>query len=163
MPAHVVAYVGPHTEQDALTFVVARAVLMGSAEVAGYDRPVDGADDLAERDVVGRAGQDVAPAHAPLRSDQPGTLERQQDLLEVGLGQARALSDVAHRGRGAPVLGMECEREQCPGCVIAPGRDLHPAIVRERLASARPVTATPGDRRLNVRHSYRGGGLVVWA
>ena len=52
----------------------------------------------ARRDLVGVAGEHVAAADAPLGAHQPGALERQQDLLEVGLGEAGALGDVAHRG-----------------------------------------------------------------
>ena len=47
--AHVLADVGPDGQQHALALVVAGAVGVGLAEVAGHDRPVDRADDLAER------------------------------------------------------------------------------------------------------------------
>lgn len=85
MLAYVAAHFGPDGEEHALAFVVASAVLVGLAEVAGLDRPVDGADDLAESDVGRRAGQDVAAADPPLRADQAGSFECQQDLLQVGL------------------------------------------------------------------------------
>ena len=71
---------------------------MGCAEVAGRDRAVDRGDDLGQGDLLGRPGQDVAAAHAPLGADQAGALEGEQDLLEVGLGQPGALGDVPHRG-----------------------------------------------------------------
>ena len=93
---------GPDRQQHALALVVARAVLVRLAEVADGDGPVDRADDVAEGDRAGLAGQHVAAAHAPLRAHQAGALEREEDLLEVGLGQARALGDVAHRGRARP-------------------------------------------------------------
>ena len=48
---------------------------------------------------AGVAGEHVAAADAALGAHQPGALEGEQDLLEVGLGQAGALGDVAHRRR----------------------------------------------------------------
>ena len=52
---------------------------------------------------LGRAGQHVAAADAALRAHQPGALQGEQDLLEVRLGKAGALGDVAHR-RGAGLV-----------------------------------------------------------
>ncbi len=71
--------------------------------------------------------EDVAAADAALGAHEPGALERQQDLLEVRLGQAGAFRDVAHRGRtaarcAAPAtaalgtrsrLGWRCARLHC--------------------------------------------------
>ena len=111
--AHVLADVGPDGQQHALALVVAGAVLVGLAEVADHDRPVDGADDLAEGDLLRVAGQHVAAADAPLRAHQPGALEGQQDLLEVGLGEAGALGDVAHR-RG-PLWSRAAPATAAPG------------------------------------------------
>ena len=54
--------------------------------------------DLAEGDLGRVAGEHVAAAHPPLGAHQPGALEGEEDLLEVGLGEAGALGDVAHRG-----------------------------------------------------------------
>src|SRR5262249_42398851 len=107
-----------------LALVVARPVLVGFAELTGDDRPLHGAQDVVEGDVARRAGEDVATADAPLRAHQPGALEGQQDLLEVGLGQARALGDVAHRRRSFRV-GVQGQREQRPTGVVPSGRHLH--------------------------------------
>ena len=70
---------------------------MGFAEVTGGDGAVDGRDDLGQGDLLGGTGQHVAAAHAPLGADEAGALQGQQDLLEVGLGQAGPLGDVADR------------------------------------------------------------------
>ena len=95
----------------------------GSPKSPGRDRAVDRGDDLGQGDLLGRAGQDVAAAHAPLGADQAGALEGEQDLLEVGLGQAGALGDVPHRGRR---LGaVEGQREQRPAGVVTPCRNPH--------------------------------------
>ncbi len=99
--AHVVAHVAPDAEQDALALVVAGAVLVGAAEVADHDRPVDGAHDLAQGDLLGIAGQHVAAPDAPLRPHEAGPLQGEQDLLEVGLREAGALGDVAHGRRAS--------------------------------------------------------------
>ena len=64
MVPHVLAHIGPTVEQNALALVVAGPVLVGWAEVPGHDRAVDGADDLAEGDLLGRAGEDVAAPNA---------------------------------------------------------------------------------------------------
>src|SRR5687768_4282109 len=52
VPAHGVAHIGPDRQQHALPLVVARTVLVGLAEVARHDGPVDGAHDLPERDLL---------------------------------------------------------------------------------------------------------------
>jgi len=91
----VLADVGPDREQDALTFVVAGAVLVRLAEVADHDRSVNGAHDLAEGYLFRPAGKHVAAADAALGPDEAGALQCQQDLLEIRLRKARALGDVA--------------------------------------------------------------------
>ena len=123
MMAHVLADVGPHGQQDALAFVVAGAVLVGLAEIAGHDRAVDGADDLAEGDLVRQPGEDVTAPHAALGADEPGSFQRQQDLLQVGLGKARSLGDVADRSR-RDVLAQR-EGEKGAARVVATGGYLH--------------------------------------
>src|SRR5664279_5180818 len=79
--AHVLADIGPHGEQDALALVVAGAVLVGEAEVAGHDGAVDGGDDLGKGDLLGRTGQYVATPHAALGAHQTGARQRQEDCL----------------------------------------------------------------------------------
>lgn len=101
MLAHLLADFSPDGQQDALTLVIAGPVGVRLAEIAGLDGPVHGAHDLTEVDVLRRPGQHVATADAPLRADQTGPFEGQQDLFEVGLGQPGALGDIAHRGRAA--------------------------------------------------------------
>ena len=76
---------------------------------------------------LGRPGEHVAAADAPLRPHEPGALDRQQDLLEVGLGKVRALRDLLHRRR--PLAAVQREREQRAGGVVAPRRHLHGPIV----------------------------------
>ena len=52
--AHAFAHVAPDGEQHALALVVARAVGVGLAEVAGLDRAVDRRDDLGQGDLLRR-------------------------------------------------------------------------------------------------------------
>ncbi len=120
----MLADVGPHGQQHALTFVVAGAVGVGLAEVAGDDGAVDRAHDRAEGDLVRFAGEHVAAADAALGADESGPLQRQQDLLEVGLGKPGPLGDVAHR-RGPVLAGVEGQREQRSAGVVTAGRHLH--------------------------------------
>ena len=68
MGADGLADVGPDGQQDALALVVAGPVGMGLAEVPGGDGAVDGGDDLGQADVLGEAGQDVAPSDPPSSS-----------------------------------------------------------------------------------------------
>ena len=138
MLAHVFADVGPDGQQHALAFVVAGTVLVGLAEVTDHDRPVDRADDLRQRDLCGRPRQDVAPSHAPLGPDQTRTLEGEKDLLEVRLGEARALGDVTDRRRPASFV-LKRQGEQCPARVVAPGRNLHaPMVLVQAMTAPEP-------------------------
>ena len=89
----------PYREQGALTLVVARPAHVGFAEVTDHDRPVDGRDDLAERELVRSAGQDVAASDATLGAHEPGTLQSEEYLLQVRLREPRAFGDVPHRRR----------------------------------------------------------------
>ena len=124
MGADGLAHIGPDGEQDALALVVAGTVGVGLTEVAGGDGAVDRRDDLGQGYLVGGAGQDVTAPDAPLGADETRPLQREQDLLEVRLGQTRALCDVTDRGRR---LGaVEGERQQCPAGVVAPCRNPHP-------------------------------------
>ena len=127
-------HIGPHGQEDALPFVVAGAVGMGLAEVAGGDGPVHGGDDLGQADLLGQAGQDVATADAPFRAHQAGPLEGEEDLLEIGLGESGPLRDVPHRGG---VLGsVQGERKQGAAGVVATGRDSHALMLPARWSGA---------------------------
>ena len=113
--------------QHALPLVVARAVLVGLAEIAERDRSVDRRDDLRQPDLGRRSIQDVATADTALGPHEAGALERQQDLLEVRLGQAGALGDVADRRR--PLLVAQCQRQERSTRVVASGGDAHGCTV----------------------------------
>ena len=112
--------------------------------------PSTALDDLGQRDLLRWSGEHVAAAHAPLGAHEAGALEGQEDLLEVRLGEARALRDVAHRrGRGAGVQG---EREQRPARVVPTGRHLHRTPTSSRHGGHR----TGPTSRLPVRGGYGG-------
>ena len=104
--AHVFAGLVPDAEQHALALVVAGAVLVRLAEVAEGDRSVDGRHDLGQPDLLGRSGEDVAATDATLGSHQPGTLQGEEDLFEVRLGECSALGDVADR-RGSRLVVVQ--------------------------------------------------------
>jgi hypothetical protein len=97
--AHVVAHVGPHPEQDALALVVASSFTMGFSEVTSDNRPVNGRHDLGERDGICGSGQYVPATHTPFGAHEANALQTEQDLLQVGLGEARAFGEVSNRGR----------------------------------------------------------------
>src|SRR5690606_13954970 len=121
-------------------------------EVPGPDRPVDRGDDLGERDLRRLAGEHVAAADPALGPHEPRALQREEDLLEVGLGEARALRDVPHRG-GA-VVAVQRQRQQRPARVVTSCRDLHGRhrrrggpMTRRRPSGAKMV-GRPGGRHI---------------
>lgn len=96
MTAHVLTNLGPYRQQYALALVVAGTVLVRLAEVARNDGPFNRADDLAKGDLARRASEHVATADSSLGSDQASPFQGEQYLLQVGLGETGAVSDVAH-------------------------------------------------------------------
>jgi len=88
---------------------------------------LDSRDDLGERDLLGGAGEHVAAADAALGPNDAGSLDLEQDLLEIRLGEGGPFGDLLH-GRGAIGL-VEGEREEGPGGVVAAGRHLHGVMV----------------------------------
>lgn len=101
--AHVITDVGPHAEQDALAFVIAGTVLVGFAEVARRNRPVDRRDDLGQRDGLRRASQNVTAAHASLGANKSRALKAQEDLFQIRLGETGTPGEVTNR-RGRAVI-----------------------------------------------------------
>ena len=100
--AHVLADVGPHGQQDALALVVTGPVGVGLTESPAAMGPSTADDDLGQRDLGGQAGQHIAAADPPLGAHEPGSLQGEQDLLEIGLGERGPLGDVAHRRGRSP-------------------------------------------------------------
>ena len=121
------AHVRPHGQQDALALVVAGAVGVGLPEVAGGDGPVHGGDDLGQADLLGQAGQDIATPDAPFRAHQARSLEGEEDLLEIRLGQRRPLGDVPHRG--GILAPVQRQGQQRAAGVVATCRDSHTAML----------------------------------
>ena len=124
MLTHVCTSLVPDLEQDALTLVVTRTVLVWSSEVADGDWTIDGRDDVGQHDVLGFAGENVTAADASLRADEPGAFECKQDLLKVRLGECGALGDVTHRRR-TDLIAMQREAEERPAGIVSSGRYAH--------------------------------------
>lgn len=127
MLTHVLSGDVPDRQQDALSIVVACSVLMRCAEVAQCDRSIDRRDDLGEANLRRRSCERVSAADSSFGFHQSSTLEREQDLFQVGLGQGSALGDVANRGRTGTFV--ERERQQGPTRIITPCRNPHTRIV----------------------------------
>ena len=108
MRTHMVTDRRPHRQQCALAFVVARPALVRLPEIANNDGPVHRGDDLAEGQPFGGTSQHVAASYAALGAHETRSLERQKDLLEVGLRQAGPLRYVANRRRCVRI-GMKGE------------------------------------------------------
>ena len=117
-PAHLVGDADPHLLEHAVALAV---VVLADTVVSG---PSTAARISASVISLGRAGEHVAAADAALGAHEPGALHREQDLLEVRLGEVGALRDLLDRRR--PVGLVQRERQQRPGRVVAARRDLHP-------------------------------------
>lgn len=132
-----------------MALVVARAVLMGFTEVADGYRAIDGRHDLGKRDVLRFGSEDVAAADTAFGANDARPFEGQEDLLQVRLGESRALGDVTHRGGGRGAV-VEGQREQRTTRIVTPGRDLHGPIVREAARTAPHGLLAVGDRLADV-------------
>jgi hypothetical protein len=81
MLTHVVANVGPDTEEHALSLVVTSPVTVRFSEVTSDNGAVYCGDNLGQSDGFSAPREDVAPAHTTFRSNEPDTLEAQEDLF----------------------------------------------------------------------------------
>ena len=145
MCSHMVAHICPYREQRALSFVIASATDMGLAEIPDHDRTVHGGDDLAQREPVGRPGQDVTPAHTPFGPDEASALQREQDLLEVRLRQPGALGNVTYRGWLVPFV--QRKGQQGTARIIATRRYPHTTNLLRTRSTFVPLCAIVPIRR----------------
>ena len=126
--AGLVGDADPHLLQDAVPLAVVVLAHQGG------ERAVDRGEDVGQRDLGRRSRQHVAAADTALRPHQPRALHREQDLLQVGLGQPGALGDLLHRRR--PVGPVQRERQERARRVVAPCRHLHSGLAAARRISA---------------------------
>jgi hypothetical protein len=96
MVTHVLANFGPNAQQNTLPLVITGPVAVWFAKVASHNGSIDSGHDFGQGDGGGFASQNVATADATLGADEAHAFQAQQDLLEVGLGESGALSEVAH-------------------------------------------------------------------
>ena len=98
--------------------VAGRGVLgvVGGAEHR-RDRALEGAQDLAHRDGVGRPGQLVAAVGAARAHDEPGLAQVHDELLEVGARQVLLRGDAGEARRTGPVVARELDHQ--PHAVLA--------------------------------------------
>ena len=109
------------------------------------------ADTISPRVIcAGLPGEDVAAADAPLRAHDAGALEGQQDLLEVGLGEARCARRCRAR-RWGPTP------RRAARATAAPGSRSHPASRPSR----RRTVGRDGRRRRSLRDGGEQAQVVV--
>jgi hypothetical protein len=120
---HMVAHLRPHGQQRALALVVAGPAHVRLTKVADDDGPIDGGDDLAEREIFRRTGQHVTATDTTLGPHQSGTLQGEQDLFEVGLGETGAFGDVTDRS--GLVAAMQRQGQQSTTSVVTSCRNSH--------------------------------------
>jgi hypothetical protein len=106
MVSHVVSCNIPNGEQDALSFVIARAILMGLAKVTKSDGAVYGRNNVRQTNIAWSFSQYVAATNAALRTHKSGAFQSEKDLFEIGLRKSSALGNISDRGRVSG-LGME--------------------------------------------------------
>lgn len=104
---------------------------MRFAEVSDGDRTIDRGDDLGQLDIGGLAGECVTAADTALGTDEAGSLQREKNLLEIGLGQTGAFCDVANRRRAGLRL-VEGQAQKSPTRIVTTGRNTHASIVGVR-------------------------------
>ena len=127
------AHAGADRDPDVLQVLGGAGVLDVLRRLAADagQRALDGADDVGERDVLGRLGEPVAAVGAALGADEPGVAEVGEDVLEelvgdrlggrqrVALDRARRRRRRARRRRaGRSRLGRRCA---CRGQTTLPG------------------------------------------
>jgi len=66
---------GPNRQQDALTLVITGAVGVRLGKISSQNRPIHGADDVAQSNLAGGAGQQMATSNSAFGSHQTGTLQ----------------------------------------------------------------------------------------
>ena len=120
MLSHVLACEVPDGQQHALSFVVAGTILVRLAEIAERDRSINCGDDLGEANLICGSRKYVSTTHAALALDQPRTFKCKENLLQIGLRQTCAVSNVADAGWPGGIL-MQSERQQGPTCIISTG------------------------------------------
>jgi hypothetical protein len=76
---------------------------VGLAKIAGRDGAIDRGHNLGQGDRLGGAREHVSTADSTFRADESDPLQTEENLLEIGLGQSRAFSEVANR-RGRTVI-----------------------------------------------------------
>jgi hypothetical protein len=110
---------------DLLQYAVALAVIgvFVHRELRAFNR----AHDVRQRDVLGRAREHVTAAHAALGTHQARAFDREEDLLEIGLREVRALGDfLDRRGSIGPV---ERQRQERSGRIIPTSRHFHGSML----------------------------------
>jgi hypothetical protein len=125
---HVATDVGPNTQENALSFVITGAILMGFSKVACSDWSVNGGNDFCQGNCVSRPGEYVSSADAPLGSNQTSAFEIEKNLLEVGLGESGTFCKVTDRS-GSAIVVTKSQTQQRPTGVVPSGRYSHGAIL----------------------------------
>src|SRR5713101_866863 len=88
---------------------ISRHATAGPSGAAHSRRPLHGAQDSAHRDLRGRLGQPITAGRAAPRVEKPHSLEAQEHLFEVTLGNALALRDVLDGLEGVGIAKGQVE------------------------------------------------------
>lgn len=76
----------PDRAKHALPFMIARTLGGGLAEISSGAGTVNRSNDLRESDIGCVPSEHVVATDTPLRTNEAGTFEGEQDLLKVWLG-----------------------------------------------------------------------------
>src|SRR5213592_752251 len=107
----------------------------------GFDHVLDGDD-------VGLTGEMITALGATDRIHQAGTPQPQEDLLDVIVGQALLLGELACRDRPLPRTPREVHGDDQP--VLGPGGDAHGCNIGRQPRAAQPHLGRQRRQRLSV-------------
>ena len=101
---------------------------MWLTKITHSDGAINCGNNFGESNVFRCFCKDVSATNAALGLHESRTFQHEENLLEVRLGEPRALGDVTHRG-GPARVGVEGERQERPARIITPGGHSHGPIV----------------------------------
>jgi hypothetical protein len=96
MFGHMVANFGPNSQKGALALVVTGTIFMGGAKVSGHDWAINGRHDLAQGQILRRAGEDITAADTSFGGDDAGPFEGEENLFQVRLRKSRSFGNITH-------------------------------------------------------------------
>src|SRR5439155_1308627 len=129
----------------------ARSLRTTSLRIDGMEVAVDfegdvlrGFNHIFDGDDVGLTGEMITALGATHRIHQAGTPQAQEDLLDVVMGQALLLGELARRDRPLPRTSREVHGDDQP--VLGPSSDAHGCNIGRQPRPPNPSAGSMGGR-----------------